>query len=333
MHEMSELISVIVPIYKVEKYLDQCIKSIVDQTYRNLEIILVDDGSPDQCPDICDGWAEKDHRIIVLHMENGGVSSARNAGIDKAKGRYIVFLDGDDWVESLYIEYLYCAICDTGSDISECSYTRDTDFLNMTTDGRLMSEPCLQTAEEALRIWSHPKHEELNLVVWNKMYSSEILGEIRFAEGFDGGEDVLFTCLVFGKCRKIAHIDNELYHWRNTPGSASKRFPDNSLQSVEMLFSALDYLERDYPSVATDCKVHMCHIMNEFFYHIKYEAVIEHKQEAKEKMLSFRRRLYFTAKEWKQCTLKDKIVIICSNSLLVGIYIRFRHFLAVIKRL
>ena len=98
------LISVIVPVYKVEEYLDKCVESIVDQTYRNLEIILVDDGSPDNCPKMCDEWAKKDKRIKVIHKENGGLSDARNAGIDIAKGEYITFIDSDDTVSIDFIE-------------------------------------------------------------------------------------------------------------------------------------------------------------------------------------------------------------------------------------
>ena len=93
------LVSVIVPVYKVEKYLDKCIESIVGQTYENLEIILVDDGSPDNCPTMCDEWAQKDSRIKVIHKENGGLSSARNAGLDACTGDYIGFVDSDDWIE------------------------------------------------------------------------------------------------------------------------------------------------------------------------------------------------------------------------------------------
>ena len=101
------LITVVVPIYNVEDYLNKCIESIVNQTYKNLEIILVDDGSPDNSPKMCDDWAKKDKRIKVIHKENGGVSSARNIGIDKSKGEWITFVDADDWIEKTYIEDMY----------------------------------------------------------------------------------------------------------------------------------------------------------------------------------------------------------------------------------
>ena len=106
---MSEqpLISVIVPVYKVEPYLDRCVQSIVNQTYKNLEIILVDDGSPDHCPAMCDAWAEKDSRIRVIHKENGGVSTARNAGINIAKGAFFTFVDSDDWIDRDALQLLW----------------------------------------------------------------------------------------------------------------------------------------------------------------------------------------------------------------------------------
>lgn len=102
----KSLVSVIVPVYKVEKYLDKCVESIVEQTYKNLEIILVDDGSPDNCPSMCDSWAQKDSRIKVIHKENGGVSSARNSALDAAAGDYICFVDSDDFIEPNAVGYM-----------------------------------------------------------------------------------------------------------------------------------------------------------------------------------------------------------------------------------
>ena len=117
---MKNKISVIVPIYKVEQYLNRCVESIVNQTYKNLEIILVDDGSPDLCPKICDEWAEKDSRIVVIHKENSGLSDARNAGLKVATGGYVAFVDSDDIINPFYVEYLYKAICDNDAQISAC---------------------------------------------------------------------------------------------------------------------------------------------------------------------------------------------------------------------
>ena len=117
----EELISIIVPVYKVEKYLDKCINSIVSQTYKNLEVILVDDGSPDSCGKMCDEWTKKDTRIKVIHKENGGLSDARNFGLDCAKGKYIQFVDSDDYIEKDMIEFLYKNLKENNADISICS--------------------------------------------------------------------------------------------------------------------------------------------------------------------------------------------------------------------
>ena len=118
----QSLISVIVPVYKVEQYLDKCVESIVNQTYRNLEIILVDDGSPDNCPAMCDGWAKRDYRIKVIHKANGGLSDARNAGIAVASGEFIGFVDSDDWVAPFFYERLISILIDNDCDISACVF-------------------------------------------------------------------------------------------------------------------------------------------------------------------------------------------------------------------
>ena len=114
------LVSIIVPVYKVEDYLSRCVKSLIKQTYRNIEIILVDDGSPDRCPELCDFWVEQDDRIRVIHKKNGGLSDARNAGVSIAKGEYIIFVDSDDWVDDTFVESLYLGAYNTHSDICEC---------------------------------------------------------------------------------------------------------------------------------------------------------------------------------------------------------------------
>ena len=119
------LVSVIVPVYKVEKYLDKCVESIVGQTYKNLEIILVDDGSPDNCPAMCDKWADRDSRIKVIHKQNGGVSSARNAGIDAVQGEFIGFVDSDDWLEPDMYDCLVKNALEYNADISRCGYFVD----------------------------------------------------------------------------------------------------------------------------------------------------------------------------------------------------------------
>ena len=115
---MEKKVSVIIPVYNVEKYLEECIQSVLKQTYKNLEIILVDDGSPDNCPKMCDEWAKKDSRIKVIHKQNGGASSSRNTGLDVMTGDFMCFIDSDDFIAKNYIEVLYNNLIETNSDVS-----------------------------------------------------------------------------------------------------------------------------------------------------------------------------------------------------------------------
>ena len=119
---MNKLVSIIIPVYNVEKYLAECIESVLKQTYQNIEILLIDDGSPDNSGKICDEYEEKDSRVRVIHKENGGVSSARNVGLEQANGEYITFIDSDDFVSESYIEELYIALENGNSDLAFCKY-------------------------------------------------------------------------------------------------------------------------------------------------------------------------------------------------------------------
>ena len=124
----NDLISIIVPIYMIDSYVGICIESIIKQTYKNIDIILVDDGSKDRCSEICDLYAGKDNRITVIHKKNGGLVSARKAGIRVAKGKYVTYVDGDDWIETDYIESLHKEAVENGADIVCAGYTRDLFF-------------------------------------------------------------------------------------------------------------------------------------------------------------------------------------------------------------
>lgn len=166
----KDLISVIVPVYKVEKYLDKCVQSIVDQTYENLEIIIIDDSSPDNCPAMCDAWAEKDSRVQVFHIENKGVANSRNFALSKAAGDYIAFADGDDFLEPNMLEILYRNLLVTGADIAVCGYFRQDESGMQIPDSEKSASPRLEaiTAEEALRQTALGEYKFG--VLWNKLY-------------------------------------------------------------------------------------------------------------------------------------------------------------------
>lgn len=238
---MNELISIIVPIYKVEKYLDECIKSIIKQTYKNIEIILVDDGSPDDCGNICDNYAKEDNRIKVIHKKNGGLSDARNKGIDVAKGRYITFIDSDDYVEFEYIEKLYSTIKENNTLISQCSILKINNRKEI-KDRLGYEENCIKTGIEMINDL-YSTHLIENVVVWNKMYNIELFKELRFPFG-KIHEDEFTTYKIFYNVDKVAIIDNYLYNYRQTDESIiGKKFSTKRLELLEAIEQRLTFFK------------------------------------------------------------------------------------------
>ena len=210
---MNKLITIIVPVYKVEDYLQRCVDSILCQTYGELEIILVDDGSPDRCGEICEEYAKGDPRIKVIHKENGGLSDARNAGIEQASGRYITFLDSDDWVHEEYVERLYGLLNETGADVSSCGY--------LTTGSEQISEDLSAesvyefTGEEALDqlVAFGDLHAQM-IVAWGKLYKTELFDGIRFPYGRIH-EDEFTTYKLLYRAGKVAVSTRKLlYYWQ-----------------------------------------------------------------------------------------------------------------------
>ena len=163
-----DLISIIVPVYKVEKYLDKCVQSIVDQTYQNLEIILVDDGSPDNCGAMCDVWAEKDSRIKVIHQENRGGGAARNAALNLSSGEYIAFVDSDDYIAPDMFDYLY-SLLDDGGDIAECAYVNvvDDNYQFVSTEDLVYT--C--AVQEAMQ--EHIQDRFFRQLIWNRCWQGK----------------------------------------------------------------------------------------------------------------------------------------------------------------
>lgn len=190
------LISVIVPVYKVENYLDCCVQSIVNQTYSNLEIILIDDGSPDASGAMCDVWAEKDSRIRVIHQENAGGGAARNAGLDAARGERIAFVDSDDYIAPDCYQYLH-TLLEEGADIAECDFVETE--RNDAVFGTDAGEISFYTPLEAMRC--HIRDTAFRQLIWNKLYRRETVGDIRFPIGTKI-DDEFFTYRVLGNAKR-----------------------------------------------------------------------------------------------------------------------------------
>ena len=226
----TPLISVIVPVYRVEEYLERCVKSIFSQTYKNLEVILVDDGSPDQCPAICDACAEKDVRVKVIHQGNKGLSGARNAGIDAASGEYLAFVDSDDYVSPHFIEELYQLLQDTGCAIGQCrfSYVKGDGLVE---EGD--SAFCIYRGESLMEQLYGPEEKATCFVVaWNKLYRAELFKEtgIRYPEGRIH-EDEATTYRLFHEAKKLAFLDRALYgYYTENGGSITSVFSAKRLQ-------------------------------------------------------------------------------------------------------
>ena len=204
----SELISVIVPVYKVEQYLDRCIKSVINQTYRNLEIILVDDGSPDKCPQICDKWAEADKRVKVIHKENGGVATARNAGLRIASGLWISFVDSDDWLHHQFFEILMKQACDTKASIIAAEHLRTKQYDSHIEKG-LRCVPF-----ENVNIDKVFRNRSIRNYIWGKIYRATLLEGLFFDECLSYGDDSLYVIrLLLKKDVRICYTDEQLYYY------------------------------------------------------------------------------------------------------------------------
>ena len=261
------LISVIVPIYGVEKYLNKCVESIVCQTYRELEIILVDDGSLDNCGAICDEWAKKDKRIKVVHKENGGLSDARNAGLPIATGELISFIDSDDYIEPTFFETLYNVMQQSGADIAECGTryvsengeelkiraSQDGEFDTITALKKLINE------------------QGLYQTVWNKLYRREVIDGILFAKG-KYNEDEFWTYKVFDRAKKIVSVEQSLYNYLQRGSSIiGVGYNIRRLDGLDALYERMQYLSKYeelknllYQSFALECLWHLQSVLRVF---------------------------------------------------------------------
>ena len=211
-------ISIIVPVYNVEEYLENCIESILNQTFKDFELILVDDGSTDNSGKVCDIYEKKDSRIKVIHKNNGGLSSARNAGIDVAGGKYIGFVDSDDSIHPKMYEVLYNLINTYKSDISCCSYKYTYDISSKEHEKLKLNEVIEMSNIEAIENL-YTKDLGVRLVVaWNKLYNKRLFDNIRYKVGRIH-EDEFMAHRILYNCKKIAYVDNELYYYLQREGS------------------------------------------------------------------------------------------------------------------
>lgn len=237
---MEELISVIVPVYNVKQYLERCVHSLRNQTYRNLEIILVDDGSPDECPQMCNSYAKSDSRIKAFHKTNGGLSDARNYGTDQATGEYIIYVDSDDWLHQQAIELMFNTIRKNHADIVVGNFFQtDTDAEDRQFVLNDNSEICLGSREAQLHLYDN----DAFITAWGMLIKSDIAKAVKYPVG-KLHEDEFTTYKYYAKAKKIVWLDLPLYYYFSRSDSImTQTFSVKRLDCLQALRERLEYFD------------------------------------------------------------------------------------------
>lgn len=300
---MEQLISVIVPVYNVEKYLDVCIQSIVKQTYKNLEIILIDDGSSDQSSKICDDWSKKDGRIKAFHQENQGAAMAKNQGLDIASGDLITFVDSDDCIKNNAYERLYQLMKAKRCDIVECNYQCfEKDIVIKDESIKEKIETC--TNLEALDYLID--NSKMKQVVWNKLYKKETIKDIRFPKG-RYIDDEFWTYKVVNQANKVCITDEKLYFYRQHSSSImGRKYNVRRLDVVDALKERMLYIKEKQPRLEN--KATLSYIAMVMY---QYQCLSLHKNQLDQDK-SFRRKLFQDFRELKKSDF-DKALMLSNN--------------------
>lgn len=247
MENSTPLISIVIPIYNTEQYLRQCIDSVIYQTYRNLEIILVDDGSPDNAPKMCDEYAMRDERIVVIHQKNQGLSQARNSGIAVSGGDYIMFIDSDDWVDFEMCERMLQAMVQYHTQAAMCAYVRE--YKGNPLPRILYSEDTVLDGKSLRRRICGPLNEELKnpenldcyVMMCGKLYPREAVCGIKVTDiSLIGTEDALYNVEAFGKIDNVVYLNQPFYHYRKeVQSSLTARYKPNLESQWENLYDRI----------------------------------------------------------------------------------------------
>ena len=241
------LITIIVPVYNVEHYIQDCLESIIAQTYYNLEIILVDDGSTDKSGEVCDTYEKTDCRIKVFHKVNGGLSSARNFGLDNASGEYIAFVDSDDIISKYFIIKLYNLIKSEHAEIASCAIKSFEDGSGIYKSFMKSIDGVLSNVEYVSQILSH----QLSNAVCNKLYSINAIGSFRFYEGIIN-EDFRFIIPLMEYVKKIAFTSAPLYYYRMRRGSITRKLHPRCFDYVNNGIWAKEFIPSHFDSINTN---------------------------------------------------------------------------------
>ena len=245
----NPVISIVVPVYRVEPYLNKCVDSILNQTHGNLEVILVDDGSPDNCGAICDAYAAQDSRVKVIHKENGGLSSARNAGLDVITGEYVGFVDSDDWIEPEMYESLLNLIVQHDAQMALGGVADEILY-----DGTLTTVKTSdygQTPFAENHICAMKRFFQGSWAAWDKLYQAALFKEIRFPEGEINEDEAIALCLL-EQCQRVCYTNKVFYHYLRRPDSiTTTSFHKKKLAWIQHCWNNLRYVENNYPELVS----------------------------------------------------------------------------------
>lgn len=283
------MISVVVPVYNVEQYLERCIKSLSEQTYKDVEIILVDDGATDNSGRICDEWGLKDSRIVVIHQENKGLSGARNTGMEKASGEYLLFVDSDDFVEKDYVLKMAEEAVNNHSDIVFCNYRfvdESGEKIFNNNYSSFYSEKILD-GNDVLELFEDKSFKTFFDVCWNKLYRRELFENVKFPEGISVIEDISVMPLIYHKAKRVSFVEEVLYNYVLRDGSLSHRkysVEEDSKLRIPMMEERLQWY-KEWGNKEL-CLVHLIHMYS------LYEKVKEEYKDRRKELGKEYRRIY-----------------------------------------
>ncbi len=300
----SPLVSIIIPVYKVEPYLEKCVRSVMEQSYRNLEIILVDDGSPDNCPALCDGLANKDRRISVIHKENGGLSDARNCGMQASKGTYIYFLDSDDYIMPDAIKKMMMVMLEANADIV-CA-----DYCSVTEDGRYIDHGHQNLRSDFSAGQAIDYFSTRDWGAWGKLYKRSIHQNIHFPVGRIHEDEAIMFQLI-SRCNLIAVLPDVLYSYlKRNESITAQTYTKKKMDWFYGWKNNVEFISERYPQQVKKC---LSKAWDVSIYNIDYLCLIP---DSKKELA-----------EIKNFANKYKLKILCNRSILLSKRIRLILFL------
>ena len=308
---MNDLISVIIPVYNVEKYLDKCVESVIKQTHKNLEIVLVDDGSLDNCPKMCDRWTKKDNRIKVIHKENGGLSDARNVGIDNTIGKYIYFLDSDDYIDKDMLENLYNDMKKNNSKISACGFIYETENKK---EPYYCKENYVENSESVLkRIF---QDNDISTCIWDKLYQRDLFDEIRFPKG-KIHEDTATLYKLIDKAKVISHISKAQHHYVQREGSIlNSKFDTKQLDIVFFKEEIVFFIKEKYQNILEEAENFYIQQLNKSIVLCYKNKLKKEYKTLKKKLKAYFPRIMKNSKMTTRTKIKSTIIILGGSHLL-----------------